>query len=208
MRGIAQCTAIDIPHLRYVDARRNEHLKFTFQTHSPGACIATLATGLPALARTPAYEIIDLGTLGGDASSALEINESGQVVGASLTVGAYPRRTRPSLAATERKIPISDSSAALPASPQASVRTEELLGHGKVPHQHRCGREVKFSPASPQKPSYWKRCGGFLRYTFFRCCDHDIAGEALETVGVRFGAINRRDSVQPLKISKETPGWT
>ncbi|HEX4086917.1 MAG TPA: hypothetical protein VHY22_18525, partial [Chthoniobacteraceae bacterium] len=47
--------------------------------------IATLATALPVLAKTPVYEIIDLGTLGGDAGSASAINESGQVVGASYT---------------------------------------------------------------------------------------------------------------------------
>ena len=52
--------------------------------------VATLVTGISVLAKTPVYEIIDLGTLGGDSATAYAINESGQVVGAADTGGKNP----------------------------------------------------------------------------------------------------------------------
>ena len=49
--------------------------------------LAFLAIATPALAAPPLYRITDLGTLGGSASQAIGINDNGDIVGVSLTMG-------------------------------------------------------------------------------------------------------------------------
>lgn len=46
--------------------------------------LAWLALALPALSATPVYQVINLGTLGGDLSLAAGINNAGNIVGVSL----------------------------------------------------------------------------------------------------------------------------